>query len=219
MENILRDPIWQFVGVAISLIALVVAALAIRVQQQRKLLSYHFASDRPVLYLFDKGLEDRLVLTLDGNPVQGLSSHELSVYNSGNVPILPTDYYEDLVVKFPENCNVLAVAVSDSQPKNLGINVVREESFFRLSPILLNPGDEYTIQFLLDQSTNEIASRPLVTGRVAGVKELSSKGYPPRYGYGSFYRFLLRRLAPIFLLGILSGVGFESVFRYIKSLF
>ena len=84
MDQLLRDPIWQFVGVAISLVALVVAVVAIRAQQQRKSLGYYFASDRPILYIFDEKLKDRLTLSLDGQPVRGLSTYEVAAGKLGS---------------------------------------------------------------------------------------------------------------------------------------
>ena len=220
MDHALRDPIWQFVGAAISLVALLVAVAAIRIQQQRKALGYHLSSDRPVLYLFDRGLKDRLVLTLDGNPVQGLSTFEVSIFNHGNVPVLPSDFFEPLSISFPPPSKVLAVAVTDSTPENLGVTTEGTEGDYRISPVLLNPGDEFVIQFLVDHAERSVTERPAVAGRVAGVKSLERRSSrpAPRYKMG-YYRFLLARATPIFILGVAASAGASKLFELITSYF
>lgn len=219
MDQLLRDPIWQFVGVAISLVALVVAVIAIRAQQQRRSLGYYFASDRPILYVFDDKLKDRLTLSLDGQPVRGLSTYEVAVFNDGNVPILPADYVEPLRIQFGTGFKVLAVAVSDSSPPDLGVAVEAEGGAYRASPALLNPGDHYVIQFLVDQSSRDHYASPTVRGRIAGVKELKSRSSRPAAAFRlGFYRFVLARAAPAFILGVAASIGVSALTDFVLKL-
>ena len=218
LNEMLRDPIWQFVGVAISLIALGVAVVAIKAQRQRKSLSSYFSSDRPVLYLFNEAFKDRLVLNLDGTPVQGLSTYDVAIFNDGNVPVLPSDYAEPLAVQFGASSKVLAVAVTDMFPNNLGVTAEGSGGRFHFSPALLNPGDEFVVQFLVDQSSNDHYSPPVLSGRIAGVSALQIRSSRPARAYRlRFYRFVLLRATPTFVLGVLASLGASALYSIFAS--
>ena len=215
-----RDPIWQFVGVVISLVALVVAIVAIRAQQRRKSIGYHFTSDRPILYVFDEALKDRLTLSLDGQPVQGLSTYEFAVFNDGNVPVLPGDYAEPIRLQFGPNSRILAVAVTETQPVDLGVQVEAEGDAYRILPVLLNPRDEFVVQFLVDHAGREHYARPTVRGRIAGVREVAPRKARPASALRlGFYRFVLARSAPVFALGVAASLGAASLADALSKLF
>ncbi|TDN50803.1 hypothetical protein C7389_10846 [Azoarcus indigens] len=218
MDQVLRDPIWQFIGVLTSMLALVVAVLAIRYQQQRKALGYHLSFDSPVFYLFNKALRDRLVVTLDGNPVSGLSTREVSFFNLGNTPITPADFVEPLSVKFEDELRVLGVAVSDAHPENLGASVSNAGNTFVVSPVLLNPGDEFVLQFLVEEDREKYSDSPMVSGRIAGVQRLEARSSRPRARYRiEYYGFRAVRAAPYFVLGIIASWGASLVYRWIDA--
>lgn len=219
MDQFLRDPIWQFVGVAISLVALVVAVVAIRTQQQRKVLAYYFSSERPALYLVNSAFEQRLVLTLDGKPVQGLSTYDVAVFNDGNVPVVPGDFIEPLCVQFSESSKVLAVAVTDTNPTNLNVSVDTSARISKVAPVLLNPGDEFVLQFLVDQTDDSHYQSPTIAGRVAGVSKLEQRtSRPARLYRMRFYRFVLLRNAPVFVLGVLVAWGSSVAYSLLSRL-
>lgn len=219
MDQMLRDPIWQFIGVIISLVALVVAIAAIRFQQQRKALGYYYSIDRPVFYLFNKALRDRLVVTLDGKPVTGLSTREVCFFNYGNTPIIPSDYVEQLTVAFPDGVRVLGVAVTDTVPQDLSVGVQNTNGKFGVAPTLLNPGDEFVLQFLVEQPHDELGAYPLITGRVSGVKKLEPRtSRPVRRFRLEYYTYRTMRAAPYFILGILVSAGASALYTWLSSL-
>lgn len=218
MEQLLRDPIWQFVGVLLSLIALIVAVVAIRVQQQRKSLSYFVSDERPVFYLFNQAMSERLVVTLDGTPVRGLETVEVSIFNDGSLPIIQEDYARPLLIELPASANVLAAGLKETNPPNLGVSIERTDSGFTVSPALLNPGDEFTVEFLLEPESRHVWSRPEVSGRVAGVKELVSRPSrpAPKYKY-SYYSFRTAMAAPYLLLGAVISWGASALYGWLTT--
>jgi hypothetical protein len=219
LDQALRDPIWQFVGVAISILALLVSVIAIRVQQRKKSLCYAFSNERPILYVFDEKLKSRLTLSLDGMPVQGLSTYEVAVFNDGNVAVLPTDFIEPIRIEFGSNSKILAVAVTDSAPQDLNVTVAPNGATYSIEPTLLNPGDEFVVQFLVDQSEREHYSAPTVRARVAGVQQLRLRSSRPAGAWrAGFYRFVLARAAPVFTLGIVSAVSSNWLYDLITRL-
>jgi hypothetical protein len=220
MSQFFRDQIWEFVGVVVSVLALGVAIFAIRSQRRRKSLGYWFASDRPVLYLFDQGLKDRLTLSLDGKAVQGLSTFELALFNDGNVPILPSDYAEPVRIELEGSSKVLAVAIADSHPPNLGVSIEADGQFFTVSPILLNPGDEYVVQFLVDKPHRDHFTLPSVRGRIVGVTEIKRRSSRPSLAHRmGFFGFFLARSLPVFALGAATSIGAAALAAWVYSFF
>lgn len=215
MEQVLRDPIWQFVGAALSFIALIVAIAAIRFQQQRRSLGYYCSHDQPVFYLFNRALKNRLVVTLDGSPVQGLRTVDIAVFNDGNVPILPTDYVEPIQVQFPSAFKVLGAGIKESEPDNLGVTISETNRLYQFSPVLLNPGDEFLTQFLIEELSDESHGEPTVMGRIAGVKSFDRRSSrpAPRYRY-RYYSFRAAMALPYFVLGALAASGASVLYGW-----
>jgi len=204
VSEMLRDPIWQFVGVAISLVALVVAVVAIRFQLLKKSVSYFHAYERPVFYLFNQELKERLRITFDDRKVERLSSFNLHIFNSGNVPVLPADFVVPISIEFPQDGHVFGVSVTDTTPQNLAVSIAGAEHQYEIAPLLLNPGDEFTVQFLVERPESAMPLKPTVNARISGVKTFGlrahSSGQPP--GYSVFRRSIF--LVP-FIAGLLAG--------------
>jgi hypothetical protein len=68
MIDVLRDAIWQFIGVILALIALLVTVWIYRKQKTRKLLVWDARSIVPLLRV-DKALGDELQITFRGRAV------------------------------------------------------------------------------------------------------------------------------------------------------
>lgn len=213
MPELLRDPIWQFVGVAISFVALVVAIVAVRFQWLRKSLACSSTVERPAFFLFDSRLKDRLKISFDGEPIQHLSTLDICIYNDGNVAIAPSDFVAPITVTFPEELRVFAHSIIQKNPANLPIEVKRDGNVFLISPLLLNSDDEFTLQFLADAM-----ARPVVEARITGVKELIRRPYRNRLKHRlSYYAY---RASPVlvFLAMIILGVLSSSFYAGFKQL-
>lgn len=204
MSDILRDPIWQFVGVAISLVALVVAVVAIRFQLLKKSVSYSHAYEHPVFYLFNQELKERFRITFDGREVERLHAFNLHIVNNGNVPVLPADFVTPISIEFPQGSHIFGASATDKTPPNLAVSIGGAEYQYAIEPLLLNPGDEFTVQFLVERPESAIPLKPTVNARISGVKTFGlrpySSGGPP--GYPIFRQSFF--LIP-FIAGLLAG--------------
>jgi hypothetical protein len=213
MESFLRDPIWQFVGVVISIAALVVAIVAVKFQWLRKSLAYHTTFDRHVFFLFDKRFADRLQITLDGEPIKTLSTVDITVFNDGNIPIVPTDYVEPISIGFQEGARVFAHSIVEASPEGVKPVVTRTGNTFVVDPLLLNPNDEITIQFLVEA---EPMARHSISARIAGVKAFLERPYRNRLrNRVSHYAYKLTPVLVFLAVLALGAIG-NGVFDAIK---
>jgi len=167
MLEILRDQVWEFVGgVFLGLVAIIVTIILWRTQRRRKALSYEIISRTPLLSVEDE-VKGKVQILFDGNPVQDIHLVVLKIINSGNVPIVSTDYERPVSLSFGENPRILTAEVSETDPDNLEISVDIQATKVMLDPVLLNGGDSITLKFLVSQ-LDEIN----IDGRIIGVKDI-----------------------------------------------
>ena len=65
MLNLIRDPLWQFVGALLALAAIAVSVFLYRLQAGRKSLAYHVISDTP-LFRVDEDIRGKLQIVYEG---------------------------------------------------------------------------------------------------------------------------------------------------------
>ena len=92
--------------------------------------------------------------------------------NSGNQPILDSDYTQPIRFSFSPEHEIADVAVADSDPPNVGMQVVKiNKSQAVATPTLLNPQDLVTVRFVTISSSNKsVLDGFSVDGRIVGVK-------------------------------------------------
>jgi len=170
MLEILRDQVWEFVGgVFLGLVAIVVSIFLWWTQRRRKALSYEIISRTSLLSIEDE-IKGKLEIFFDGKPVQDVHLIVFKIVNSGNVPIVSTDYERPVSLTFGENPQILSAEVSETNPDNLRASVDIEATRVVLGRVLLNSGDSITLKFLVSQ-LGEVS----VDGRIVGVKEMRER--------------------------------------------
>jgi hypothetical protein len=70
--DFLRDPIWQFIGVIVGFITIIVTIVLSQRQQNRKEISYQVISDAFIISI-DKEVKDRVKILFDDRPVKDMS--------------------------------------------------------------------------------------------------------------------------------------------------
>lgn len=169
MPQILRDQIWQFVGAAFGLLAIVVSIVLYWTQRRRKALSYDITSLTPLLEVEDE-VKGKVQILFEGKLVQDVHLAMVKIINSGNMPIVPADYVRPVSLNFGEEAQILATDVIETNPDNLHVSWSVESTKVELVPLLLNGGDSITFKVLVSQS-GEIS----VDGRIVGVKEITAR--------------------------------------------
>lgn len=218
--DFLRDPIWQFVGVVVAVLALAISLWSyFLVQRDRKALSYDsFALS---LLSVDKEIQRDLTIVYKGNLVDSLHLVLLRVVNTGNQPIGTADYEQAIRFSSPYDTRILSAEVTEADPDSLrnalrdgGIEVLSEKEVV-LRPVLLNPGDSVTIRVLACQFSQVID----VSGRIAGVKEIRQRIEPDdqRWFPRDFFPLLLGLFGPTMLM--LLGVAALQAQATVASIF
>lgn len=152
--------------------------VSLRRERPRKGLAY---SLRLVPLAFVRSdVRERIQLSFDGRPVPSAVLATVRVRNSGNTPIIPGDFEGPLTIQLSDS--VLDLRVDCVDPAGLSPVVTIEAGDVAVEPLLLNPGDNFDLVFILDDTSD----RPAVSARIAGVRDLTEDRPPARRG-GMFY--------------------------------
>jgi hypothetical protein len=170
MLDLLRDPIWQFIGAAIGLLALG-ATLALHwMGRHRKELSYEVLY-RDRLAGAKNNLAGNVEIRYRGVPVPEVHFIAIRLVNSGNAPILPQDFVRPVTFTFGDSAKVLSVEVTNQTPGSLGATVAVDDlGRMVVAPTLLNAGWAMTFHVLAS------AGRVEVDGQVVGVSRIVNQG-------------------------------------------
>lgn len=175
IANILRDPLWQFIGVIIAIVSIAIAIFFSLRQRNRKAVSYRILSSTPVLRV-SEGVEGKMKMLYENQEVQNVQLLVINLANTGNVPIVESDYSLPVQVSFG-NGRILTVEIMERTPKELDVNPIIEENTIVINKALLNQGDSFSFRTLVADFQEIIK----LTGRIAGVKEITKQVDPP-YG-------------------------------------
>lgn len=167
MWEILRDPIWQFIGAVLALAAILVAVTLYLKQRRHKSLSYEIISSTPLLSLKDE-IKGKLQILYEGKPIQQVHLIVARIINSGNTPIVLADYERPVSLSFGKEAQVLTAEVTKTSPDSLQASIKIEEKNVVLMPTLLNQGDWVVLKMLVTKFGGEIA----VDGRIVGIREI-----------------------------------------------
>lgn len=167
MLELLRDPIWQFAGAVLALVAIAISVALYFAQRQRKDITYELLSNTPLLTVREKGL-GQLQLTYNSVPVDNPRLAVIRLRNSGNVPIATTDYERPISFTFGEGATVLSSAITATSPDNLNVGVETKDNVVVLQPALLNPRDSLTLKLLVSGEARDLSA----DGRIHGVHRI-----------------------------------------------
>lgn len=172
-----RDPAWQFIGVVVAIVSLIMTVVLTiyiyRRQNKQKSLSYEIRSFASLINV-DSQIKHALKITYKNTPVSDLKLLLIRFTNSGELPIEEDDFKQPLVVNFDQYGALFDVAVVDTYPhdvqKTIDIALYDDLSAFQALPMLLNKGDWFEIKLLL----NGVSSLPSVSARIIGISELTN---------------------------------------------
>ncbi len=167
MLELLRDPIWQFAGAVLALVAIAISVALYFAQRQRKDVTYELLSNTPLLTVREKGL-GQLQLTYNGIPVDSPRLAVIRLTNNGNTSIATADYERPISFSFGEGATVLSSAITATSPDNLTIAVETVNNNVVLQPTLLNPSDSLTFKVLISGKDHDLRA----DGRIHGVHRI-----------------------------------------------
>ena len=97
---------------------------------------------------------------------------KVEIRNNGNLSIRKEDIIKPLEFNFGEKSSVIDYSVIDTEPEGITVNLEsnnEKNNLIRCFFDLLNPGDEFTLQFVCLGESKEL---PNITARIEGVKQI-----------------------------------------------
>lgn len=169
MLEILRDPMWQFIGAFFTIIAVIFTIIFFKMQHRHKAVSYKTLSYTPLVIKDEIG--EKLQIVFEGKLVEDVNLSVIKIYNTGNTPIVSNDYERPINLYFGENSQILTTEVIEKNPDTLEVSAHIEGTRVILDPLLLNQKDSITIKTIFSQSDKSI-NNVIIDGRIVGVKEI-----------------------------------------------
>ena len=170
MADILRDPIWQFLGSVIGLVA-IVAGIWAALRGRAKKITYDVILKTPLLNLSLDSAAQKLKLLFKGKPIDNVQIVVVKIANSGAVPIKSEDFEKPIQLCVDDEAKMLEAQVLKAHPDSLSVSIsLIENTSVAIEPVLLNPGDYFLIKAVTTPDTNVT-----IKGRIVGVKEIKTE--------------------------------------------
>lgn len=169
--EILRDSAWQFVGVVIAILALLITVWIYWLQKNRKRFSYEILASSELLTTSEE-IHGRIEVLFDKRPVQNVRLIILRFTNDGNIPILDTDFYEPLQISFGGETKILSAEIVGCSPQSFNPkgSIHEDGHSFSVLPTLINSQDSFTIKFLLAQHARGSLK---IYSRIVGISSIT----------------------------------------------
>lgn len=172
LEHVVRDPIWQFVGVIVAVVAIAVTLwMALK---RTHGLSYEYRVDS--LASVSQAVTDKIQILFNDSPVHDVSLVRVRVMNTGRQPIRSADFEQPLSIAFGSNSRVLRGEVESTRPPGLNVDFYpapdsgSHAGAIVIQPLLLNSRDAFTLKLIL--TGKPIV--PVLHGRVVNISEFGS---------------------------------------------
>ncbi|MFM9836462.1 MAG: hypothetical protein ACKVOA_10215 [Methylophilaceae bacterium] len=173
--EILQSQIWQFIGVVVAIIALIVSVASLIYQARRKSLSVTICNAYPILPKKPQNMVNDFQIIYKGQEVAELTALTLRFVNDGGISIVSEDFETPVTVIFKKEATILSAEVVSITPSDLSPTLAQDTKALVLSPLLLNPKDSFSITLLV-QGLNANHPRdlyPSVTARIKGVNKIN----------------------------------------------
>ena len=201
MADILRDPLWQFVGV-VSAIA--ISVILYYTQKQKKTISYFIITKLKLISLKEE-CKGKIKILYDSNQVPDVSVLEVIFLNTGNVPILNVDYETPICLSIDKGSSILSADIINSNPTDIKVGLTYEGNNLSIQPSLLNAGDSITLKILTTGFNNFD-----VSGRIVGVRKIERYEKPRKIA-----GIVLGAVAFVMVIGIINMVTNYSIINKI----
>src|SRR5688572_9000676 len=119
--KIFKDPVWQFVGVVVAVIALIATVIIYLIDRPVKRLQVQILSNSPLISV-NTDISSQIQILYNDKPVQSLSLILLRFENVGNEPIKETDYSEPIRILLSSQAEVGEVSVQETKPEGIDLN-------------------------------------------------------------------------------------------------
>jgi hypothetical protein len=195
----LRDPIWQFVGAVIGLVAIFITIYIFSAQRPTKSLAYEILT-RTQLLSVEKEIRSRVQVLFEGKPVENVQLVSMRIANDGRLPIAASQFERPLSFGFGSNAMILSADITHVFPQTLKPALRVESNRLILNPTLLNSGDTIELALLLAQYNGTVQADARIEGVSEVKKEIDSPLKP-----------LIRGMIALAVTGVV-GVALTYIF-------
>lgn len=166
--RIVKDPVWQFVGVIIGVVAIIVSVILYQIGRPVKRLQVEILSNSPLISV-NTDISREIRILYKDRPVQTLSLILLRLNNLGNEPIRESDYSEPIRISISPNAEVGEVTVQETKPGGIDLApTISARNQIEIAKALLNPGDQAILKVLALNNDGTLK----VEARIAGIRDL-----------------------------------------------
>jgi hypothetical protein len=166
--EILRDPIWQFIGAVLALIAVVISIYVYVKQRGTKHILCEVVSNSSVVDI-SKAIKPDIQIFYKGKLTSDLRLIIIKLQNTGTLPISSKDYEESIQIYLGEDADILDVELVEFSPKSLTPQFTNNVNTLTLKPLLLNPRDMFVLKVIARKASETIE----VKARVLGVSDIT----------------------------------------------
>ena len=164
----LKDPVWQFIGVIIAILAIITSVVLYLQDKSVKELQIDVLSNSPLISI-DGDIQKGIQVFYKDKPVQTLSVILLKIENTGNEPIRRADYSEPISVSLSPEAEIGEVEIQETLPDGIPLAPIIESSNkVELAKTLLNPGDQAILKILALNNDGTL----IVDARIVGISEI-----------------------------------------------
>lgn len=159
---------WTVIAALAAVAALIIPIALFLLERQSKTLTVDTVSTSNVADLSDPALSV-LKLTYKDQTISRVTAATIQVANTGTVPIEMHDFERPLTIRFDNDSMILAASPSEQEPDNLRPEITVNSSTVTISPLLLNPRDQFRLNIILRGEFKE----PTVDARISGISSVS----------------------------------------------
>ncbi len=138
-------------------------------------------------------LEGKVQVLFSGKRLNNLEAISVRIANSGNVPIKKNEFEKEIQLSFGKDARVIMARVPYTYPKKISVKTSFKGDMVTVTPLLLNPGDQFIIESFV---TGSISTIELDT-RIEGITQTTPLAY-------SHHGFIKRKNILILIGGCLS---------------
>lgn len=202
--DFMRDWGWPILFVLVSVLIGVPTVYLMLKQQARKRFEYEILFRSSIVDV-SPGFKSSVRVLFEDQPVERLEVVGIDFTNSGNTPIVETDFVRPVKVSFGPGARVLSLKAV-GEPEDCVPFISGDVNSFQLSRMMVNPGDIIRTTTLVSG-----AEYIRVEGRIVGVKQIQASS--GRRQSGNTFKLLLRFSAPMLgaaMIAIFFPAAFDS---------
>jgi hypothetical protein len=111
-------------------------------------------------------VKEKISITYAGEKAEYLRLIILKIVNNGDLPIIKTDFENEIQIIFNKNSKLIDAEIIQKSPENIDLNFKIKSDKILIEPCLINPKDFFIIRAILNSAEDNF----FVNSRIAGIE-------------------------------------------------